>query len=241
MFNRLYRFGQAAKIGGAVLMSALLLWATSGMQIAHSQASLGPVRSQILQQLTNNLAQLIASAVNNLDIDEAVFGSLPDGTVAYIPLAKDAPAWQLLVDLVLHRKPVGPVPIGMLYVDHEWDGGAFKLKPGYYQLKVTHYLWWLPEVVGGLWLTAEDEETITVIGEVSSVEFTPERPKGIVQSFTVGKRNPVWFAIGLGVALLFTGGCTVNVQQCQQGAVCGQQNNNNPPPPPPPPPPGGGG
>ena len=51
----------------------------------------------------------------------------------------------------------------MLYVDHEWDGGAFKLKPGYYQLKVTHYLWWLPEVVGGLWLTAEDEETITAV------------------------------------------------------------------------------
>jgi|GEM_PF-3427093 len=244
MFTRFSRLSQAAKIGGAVLMSALLLWATSGVQLAGQQAGPGPVRNQMLQQLANNLAQLTASAVNNLDIEEAVFGSLPDGTIAYIPLARDAPAWQLLVDLVVHRKPVGPVPIGMLYVDHEWDGGAFKLKPGYYQLKVTHYLWWLPEVVGGLWLTAEDEETITVIGEVSFGGFTRDVPQKVVQSFTVGKQNPVWFAIALGVALMLTaGGCTINInnQTCNPGAVCGQQNNNQSNPPPPPPPPGGGG
>lgn len=228
----MFRLGYATKWIGAVTMSALLLWATSGVQVASQQA--GSMRSQMLQQLANNLAQLTASAVNMLDIDEAVFGSLPDGTIAYIPLAKDALAWQLLVDLVLHRKPVDPVPIGMLYVDHEWDSGLFKLKPGYYQLKVTHYLWWLPEVVGGLWLTAEDEETVTVIGEVSFGGFTRDAPQRVVQSFTVGKQNPVWFAILLGVVLLTAGGCTINVQQCN-GSVCGQQNNNNPPPPPPPP------
>ena len=100
MFTRFSRLSQAAKIGGAVLMSALLLWATSGVQVVSQQAGPGPVRSQMLQQLANNLAQLTAAAVNNLDIEEAVFGSLPDGTIAYIPLAKDAPAWQLLVDLV---------------------------------------------------------------------------------------------------------------------------------------------
>jgi hypothetical protein len=230
MLARFYRLSQAAKISGAMLLSALLLWATSGIQVASQQAGQGPMRSQMLQQLANNLAQLTASAVNNLDIDEAAFSSLPDSTIAYIPLAKDAPAWQLLVDLVLHRKPVGPVPIGMLYVDHEWDGGSFKLKPGYYQLKVTHYLWWLPEVVGGLWLTAEDEETITVIGEVSFGGFTRDAPQKVVQSFTIGKQNPVWFAILLGVVLLTAGGCTINIQQCN-GSVCGQQNNNNPPPP----------
>lgn len=201
------------------------------MPVISQQAGPGPVRGQLLQHLGNALAQLTASGGNILDIDEAAFGSLPDGTIAYIPLAKDAPAWQLLFDLVWKRKPVGPVPIGMLYVDHVWDAGLFKLKPGYYQLKVTN----------DLLLTAEDEEVTTVIGEVSFGEFLRDEPQRTVLSFTVNKRNPVWFAIMLGVVLLTAGGCTMNVQQCAAGAVCGQQNNNNPPPPPPPPGGGGGG
>jgi hypothetical protein len=90
--------------------------------VSQQQAGPGLMRSQMLQHLRNALAQLTASGGNILDIDEAAVGSLPDGTIVYIPLAKDAPAWQLLFDLVWKRKPVGPVPIGMLYVDHIWDG-----------------------------------------------------------------------------------------------------------------------
>ncbi len=33
MFTRFSRLSQAAKISGAVLMSVLLLWATSGVQV----------------------------------------------------------------------------------------------------------------------------------------------------------------------------------------------------------------
>ena len=228
----MFRLSHMTKCIGVVTMSALLLWTTSGIQVvSQQQAGPGPVRSQMLQHLANALAQLTASGGHILDIDEAAFSSLPDGTIAYIPLAKEDPAWQLLFDLVWKRKPVGPVPIGMLYVDHIWDGGSFKLKPGYYQLKVTN----------DLRLTAEDEETITIIGDVSFGGFTREELQRIVQSFSIGKQNPAWFVIVLGAALLFTGGCTFNVQSCPAGSVCIQQNQNNPPPPPPPPSGGGGG
>lgn len=39
MFTRFYRLSQAGKIGGAVLMAALLLWATSGVQVISQQTS----------------------------------------------------------------------------------------------------------------------------------------------------------------------------------------------------------
>ncbi|MEM4382223.1 MAG: hypothetical protein QXX19_08350, partial [Candidatus Caldarchaeum sp.] len=142
MFTRFSRLSQAAKISGAVLMSALLLWATSGVQVVSQQAGPGPVRSQMLQQLANRLAQLTAAAMDRLNFEEAAFGSLPDGTLAYIPLVRDDPAWQLLFEIVWKGKPVGPVPIGMLYVDHEFEGmidkGTYKLAPGYYWLKVDN-------------------------------------------------------------------------------------------------------
>ncbi|MCS7198631.1 MAG: hypothetical protein NZ930_08200, partial [Candidatus Bipolaricaulota bacterium] len=109
MFNRLYRLSQAAKIGGAMLMSALLLWATSGVQVVSQQAGPGPVRGQILQHVSNRLAQLTAAAIDKLNFDEAAFGSLPDGTLVYIPIVRDDPAWQLLFEIVWKRKPVGPV------------------------------------------------------------------------------------------------------------------------------------
>ena len=110
MFTRFYRLSQAAKIAGAALMSALLLWATSGVQVVSQQAGPGPVRIQMLQHLANKLAQLTASAVDRLNFEEAALGSLPDGTLIYIPLVRGDPAWQLLFDIVWKGKAVGPVP-----------------------------------------------------------------------------------------------------------------------------------
>jgi len=57
-------------------MSALLLWATSGVQVVSQQAGPGPVRSQILQQLANRLAQLTAAAMDRLNFEDEAFWQL---------------------------------------------------------------------------------------------------------------------------------------------------------------------
>ena len=224
MFTRFYRLSQAAKISGAVLLSALLLWATSGVQVASQQAGPGPVRHQILQHVVNNLARLTAAAIDKLNFDEAAIGSLPDGTLVYIPLVRDDPVWQLLFEIVWKGKPVGPVPIGMLYVDHEFvemiDKGTYKLAPGYYWLKVDN----------DRRVIAEDNAgNSTHIGYADFGGFTPIQPQRTVRYFLVAKENPPWFALGL--LLIFTAGavtgCQINV--CQQGAQCNNTQQNNPP------------
>ncbi len=232
----MFRLSQMTKWIGVVTMSALLLWATTGIQVVSQQAGPGPVRSQALQHLGNARPQLTAGGRHILDLDEAAFGSLPDGTIAYIPLAKDDPAWQLLFDLVWNRKPVGPLFIGMLYVDHRvelaLDGGeTIKLDPGSYYLKVNN----------NLQVIAEDSEGKgTRIGTISFGRFLRSKPQRTVQYFIAGKENPIWFAVGL--LLVFTAGavtgCTMQVNTCNN---CIQQNTQQNNPPPPSPPSGGGG
>jgi hypothetical protein len=223
----MFRLSQMTKWIGVVTMSALLLWANSGIQVvSQQQAGPGLMRSQMLQHLRNALAQLTASGGHILDLDEAAFSSLPDGTIAYIPLVKEDPAWQLLFDLVWNRKPVGPLLIGMLYVDHRIElaldgGGTVKLNPGSYYLKVSN----------DLQVIAEDSEgNGTKIGTISFGRFLQRKPQRTVQYFIVGKENPVWFAVG--ILLIFTAGavagCTLQVNTCNN---CIQQNTqqNNPP------------
>ncbi|MEM2592187.1 MAG: hypothetical protein QXI60_06340 [Thermofilaceae archaeon] len=234
MFTRFSRLSQAAKIGGAVLMSALLLWATSGVQVASQQQGGGFVRNQILHHLNNTLAQLTAAGGNMLDIDEAAIGSLVDATLIYIPFTKDSPAWQLLFDLVVHRKQVGPVPIGMLYIDKLLDARDFKLEAGYYYLKITN----------DLRVVAEDDMgNVTRIGNVSFSKWRGNPPQRTVQSLVIVKQNPILVIIGIGILI---GGITVAVTSCDVniniGSGCaGDQCTTNPPPPPPPPPPSGEG
>jgi hypothetical protein len=58
----MFRLSQITKWIGVVTMSALLLWATSGIQVvSQQQAGPGLMRSQMLQHLRNALAQLTAS------------------------------------------------------------------------------------------------------------------------------------------------------------------------------------
>ncbi len=220
----MFRLRRTVKLLGIMTMSALLLWLQI-MPVISQQAGPGPVRGQMLQHLGNALAQLTASGGNILDIDEAAFASLADLTVAYIPLAKDAPAWQSLFELVWKRKPVGPVPIGMLYTDGLLDAGDFKLKPGYYHLKVI-------DVGNFFQVIAEDEAgDITPIGNARFGEFRPTVPARTVESFVIGKQNPVWIVVVVGIGVL-VGGCTVNFNfgdgcagnNCQGGQNQGGQN-----------------
>ncbi len=91
------RLSYATQWIGAVTMSALLLWLPWVPVISQQQAGSGHVRSQMLQHLSNTLAQLTAAGGDILDIEGAAFGSLADVTLAYIPFTKDAPALAVVV------------------------------------------------------------------------------------------------------------------------------------------------
>lgn len=94
------------------------------------------------------------------------------------PLVWDDPAWQLLFDIVWKGKPVGPVPIGVLYVDHEFEGmidrGAYTLAPGYYWLKVDNDRRVIAEDSGG---------DSAIVGYASFGGFTAIQPRRAVRYF----------------------------------------------------------
>ena len=85
MITRFYRLSQAAKISGAVLLSALLLWATSGVQVASQQPSQLPKRNNIIQALSQQFSTLVAGEAPLLLFDQAVFISDPSATIAVVP------------------------------------------------------------------------------------------------------------------------------------------------------------
>lgn len=115
----------------------------------------------------------------------------------------------------------------MLYVDHEFEGmidngKTYKFTPGSYWLKVDN----------DRRVIAEETRTgdTTIVGYVNFVSFLRDDPKRTVEFFTVHKKNPIWFAVGL--LLVFTAGavtgCSMQINQCNN---CIQQNTqqNNPP------------
>ena len=125
-----------------------------------------------------------------------------------------------LVQLTWNREPVGPIPLGMLYVDKTWEGKIATLEPGYYKLLANN----------DLTVTAEGEDGRSfLIGEISFAGFTPDTPEKVVQSLTLIKENPIVGVILLGVTLVSLSvtavSCSVeiNINNCKGN--CGDQEN----------------
>ncbi len=189
MFNRLYRLSQAAKIGGAVLMSALLLWATSGVQVVSQQAQL-PTRNQIVQGLEARLATLTASEGDILDVESAAFYSDPGVlAMALIPNHVSSRSWQLVLRLI-QGEEVGAVPIGALYLEGDWPDPDFPLKAGLYTIKL------------------KSDFSVVAVAEGKEVEipcgcwtygppptFRGDQPPPLITSFSVGYQPEATAAI----------------------------------------------
>ncbi len=149
---KLSRMSQMTKILGAITMSALLLWATSGVQVVSQQAQL-PRRSDIVHGLQNLVQTLTASEGDILDVENTIFTSFPvvtyfdDGTfqttssatLARIPLHPSSRSVQLLFDWLIKDEPFGEaLSIGALYVSEDLVGcpNYDRLAAGIYHLKV---------------------------------------------------------------------------------------------------------
>jgi hypothetical protein len=90
-----------------------------------------PNRGQIVQGISQLLATtLTASEGDILDVDNVVFYTDADVTLAYIPLHPSSKSLQLLKDLVQGHK-VGSVTVGALYLDNDWEF----FKAGVYTIK----------------------------------------------------------------------------------------------------------
>lgn len=66
-------------------MSALLLWATSGVHVISQQTSQLPKRDDIVQALSQQFSTLVAGEAPILLFDQAMFLSDPSATVAIVP------------------------------------------------------------------------------------------------------------------------------------------------------------
>jgi len=130
----MFRLSQMTKWIGVVTMSALLLWATSGIQVVSQQIQM-PTRSQIVQGLGARVATLTASEGDILDIENAVFYSDPGVfALAYIPLHPSSRSLQLLPQLV--EGDIEEISFGVLYLEGDWPDPDLPLRAGVYTLKL---------------------------------------------------------------------------------------------------------
>ncbi len=130
----MFRLSCMTKWIGAVTMSALLLWATSGIQVVSQQAQM-PTRNQIVQGLSARLATLTASEGDILDVENAAFYSDPGVfSMAYIPLHPSSRSWQLFPQLV--EGDIEAISLGVLYLEGDWPDPDLPLKAGIYTLKL---------------------------------------------------------------------------------------------------------
>jgi|GEM_PF-4090861 len=120
------------------------MWLTSGFPVASQQPSQPPTREQILQGLEQALAvTLVASEGDIFDMDTAVFVTLPQLSLAYIPLhpsSRSAQLWNAWLEM---GEPFGDaITIGALYLGNDLLGypNSDSLQAGTYQLKVTKSL-----------------------------------------------------------------------------------------------------
>ncbi len=134
MFNRFCRISQLAKIFSVITMSALLLWATSGMSVVSQQVQM-PTRNQIVQGLRAKVAALTAAEGDIFDIENTAFYSDPGVfSLAFIPLHPSSRSLQLIPKLV--EEDIGAVTFGVLYLEGDWPDTDLPLKAGIYTLKL---------------------------------------------------------------------------------------------------------
>jgi hypothetical protein len=132
---QMFKLSHATQWIGVVTMSALLLWATAGVQVVSQQAQM-PTRSQIVQGLGAKLATLTASEGDILDVENTAFYSDPGVlSAAFIPLHPSSRSIQLVFKLI-EGEEVGPVPFGILYLEGDWPDPDLPLKAGIYTLKL---------------------------------------------------------------------------------------------------------
>jgi hypothetical protein len=130
----MFRLSQMTKWIGVVTMSALLLWATSGIQVVSQQIQM-PTRSQIVQGLGARVATLTASEGDILDVENAVFYSDPGVfALAYVPLHPSSRSLQLFPQLI--EGDIEEISFGVLYLEGDWPDPDLLLRAGVYTLKL---------------------------------------------------------------------------------------------------------
>lgn len=203
MFNRLYRLSHTVKLISVVMISALLLWMPVipvASQLQPPSPWTPPFRPIIKGGLNALAGALTASEGDILDVENFLLSSHPGLTAAYIPLHPVSRSWERLLQLLVDKKPVGPVNIGALYLENDFPGRP-ELKAGLYTLQIDNDLNWVAVDAGG---------NEIVIGKAEcQCTFVPPQPNWNVRlgQFTVMEVTP--FKILLVIAIISAIGAAV--------------------------------
>lgn len=178
MFNK--KFKLVVTIVGLVAVLVMGLVMTGATQ----QTQPLPTRNQIVQGLSQLVsATLTASEGDILDIDNVVFYTDEDTTLAYIPLHPSSKSLQLLQDLVQGEK-VGSVTVGALYLSDDWEF----FKAGVYTLKVKDKFINDDEKLGYEFIAVDQEGNEILCGcaisRITRRILPPDTPMGTLLDFT---------------------------------------------------------
>lgn len=204
-------------------MSALLLWATSGIQVV-SQVSPLPKRGDIVRGLQNLAQTLTASEGDVWDIENAAFYSDPGVlSAAFIPLHPSSRSMQLVLQLI-EGEDVGPVSFGVLYLEGDWPDPDLPLKAGVYTIKLKGDRTIVAvaqdgetEICSGYWEAKPLPVFHTPVPPIIhfSASYQPETGIYIPGAPKLESLNLVTFALIVGaIAALITAGATVAIAIC---------------------------
>lgn len=179
MFTRFYRLSQAGKIGGAVLMAALLLWATSGVQVISQQTSQLPKRDNIVQALSQQFSTLVAGEAPILLFDQAAFLSDSSATIAIVPRENREfkEKFAAFMDGDIDNVIFGGLYVSdsvTIFTDNSSHG--LKLEPGAYLIKLvrgSHLVAQLIDATGEVVLEIPAELQITTGASWASLPSAP--------------------------------------------------------------------